>query len=334
MFIVDNYFLAVIFCIITMFCWGSWANTQKLASKTWSFQLYYWDYAIGVVLFALLMGLTLGSNGELGRAFIEDLQQASTTSLSAAFLGGVIFNLANLLIVAAIDIAGMAVAFPVGIGIALVLGVLINYFAVPIGDPWLLFLGVLLVAVAIILDALAYQGLSSGKRETPNKGIILSIAGGLLMGFFYRFVAASMSLDFAYPEIGLMTPYSAVFVFSMGLLVSNFIWNTIFMYRPLNGDAVSYKDYIREGNTRLHCIGLLGGVIWCLGMSLNILASEQAGYAISYGLGQGATMIAAIWGVFIWKEFDGASLKIHQLIKWMFISFVLGLILIIFSRFQ
>tara|TARA_B110000263_G_scaffold248192_1_gene262540 strand:+ start:547 stop:1548 length:1002 start_codon:yes stop_codon:yes gene_type:complete len=332
MFIVDSYFIAVIFCIITMLCWGSWANTQKLASKTWSFQLYYWDYAIGVVIFALLMGLTFGSNGDLGRAFIEDLQQASTSSLGSAFLGGVIFNLANLLIVAAIDIAGMAVAFPVGIGIALVLGVLINYFAVPVGDPLLLFSGVFLVALAIILDALAYQGLSADKQQTPNKGIILSIAGGLLMGFFYRFVAASMSLDFAYPEIGLMTPYAAVFIFSLGLLVSNFLWNTVFMYRPFSGEAVTYKDYIRQGDLRLHCVGLLGGVIWCLGMSLNILASEQAGFAISYGLGQGATMIAAIWGVFIWKEFAGAPLKSHHLIKWMFISFVLGLVLIISSR--
>ena len=139
MFIVNTYFTAVIFCVITMLCWGSWANTQKLASKSWSFQLYYWDYALGVVLFSLLMALTLGSNGDSGREFLQDIQQASTSALMSAFIGGVIFNLANLLIVAAIDIAGMAVAFPVGIGIALVLGVLVNYFAVPVGDPLLLF---------------------------------------------------------------------------------------------------------------------------------------------------------------------------------------------------
>ena len=332
MFIVDSYSSAVVFCVITMFCWGSWANTQKLASRSWSFQLFYWDYAIGVVLFSLLMSMTLGSNGESGRAFLIDIQQASQASLSSAFLGGVIFNLANLLIVAAIDIAGMAVAFPVGIGIALVLGVLVNYFAVPIGDPLLLFGGVFLVALAIIFDALAYRGLSTDKQQTPNQGIILSIAGGLLMGFFYRFVAASMSLDFTAPEPGLMTPYSAVFVFSMGLLVSNFLWNSIFMYRPLKGSPVTYTDYYLQGNTKLHAVGLLGGAIWCLGMSLNILASEKAGFAISYGLGQGATMIAAIWGVFIWKEFDGASSKGVQLIKWMFLCFVIGLGLIIVSR--
>tara|TARA_B100000959_G_scaffold159166_1_gene166831 strand:- start:2520 stop:3521 length:1002 start_codon:yes stop_codon:yes gene_type:complete len=332
MFIVDSYFSAVVFCVITMFCWGSWANTQKLASQSWSFQLFYWDYAIGVVLFSLLMAMTLGSNGESGRAFLIDVQQASQASLTSAFLGGVIFNLANLLIVAAIDIAGMAVAFPVGIGIALVLGVLVNYFAVPIGDPLLLFGGVFLVTLAIIFDALAYRGLSTDKQHTPNKGIILSIAGGLLMGFFYRFVAASMSLDFTDPESGLMTPYSAVFVFSVGLLASNFLWNSIFMYRPLKGLPVTYKDYYLQGNTKLHAIGLLGGAIWCLGMSLNILASEKAGFAISYGLGQGATMIAAIWGVFIWKEFDGAPQRSIVLIRWMFLSFVLGLFLIIISR--
>ena len=332
MFVVDSYFTAVIFCVITMFCWGSWANTQKLASKSWSFQLFYWDYAIGVVLFSCLMAMTLGSIGGSGRAFLVDVQQASQASLISAFLGGVIFNLANLLIVAAIDIAGMAVAFPVGIGIALVLGVLVNYFAVPIGDPLLLFGGVSLVALAITFDALAYRGLSADKQQTPNQGIILSIAGGLLMGFFYRFVAASMSLDFTVPEPGLMTPYSAVFVFSVGLLASNFLWNSIFMYRPLKGLPVTYKDYYLQGNTKLHAVGLLGGAIWCLGMSLNILASEKAGYAISYGLGQGATMIAAIWGVFIWKEFKGAPQRSIVLIRWMFLSFVLGLFLIIISR--
>jgi glucose uptake protein len=332
MFIVPTYAIAVGFCVVTMICWGSWANTQKLASKSWSFQLFYWDYTIGVVLLSVLFGLTLGSMGAEGRGFIPDLQQASSSALTSAFVGGVVFNIANLLVVAAIDIAGMAVAFPVGIGIALVLGVLVNYFAVPVGNPVLLFAGVGLVTVAIVLDALAYRGMSSGKQQTPTKGIVLSIAGGVLMGFFYRFVAASMSLDFANPEVGQMTPYAAVFVFAVGVLASNFLWNTIFMYRPFKGDPVSYGDYWRQGNARLHLVGVLGGVIWCIGMSFNILASEQAGYAISYGLGQGATMVAAFWGVVIWKEFEGAPASSQKLLRWMFLSFLIGLGLIIFSR--
>ncbi|MEE2898437.1 MAG: multidrug DMT transporter permease [Gemmatimonadota bacterium] len=332
MYIIPDYATAVAACVVTMLCWGSWANTQKLASKSWAFPLFYWDYALGVVLLSLLFGLTLGSMGEAGRPFVTDLQQASTTAIGSAFLGGVVFNLANLLVVAAIDIAGMAVAFPVGIGIALVLGVVVNYVAEPLGNPVLLFSGVGLVTLAIVLDALAYRGLSAGKQQTPNKGIVLSIAGGILMGFFYRFVAASVSLDFASPEVGRMTPYAAVFVFSIGVLLSNFVWNSIFMFRPVSGQPVSYGDYWRNGSLRLHAVGLLGGAIWCIGMSLNILAGEQAGFAISYGLGQGATMVAAIWGVWIWKEFEHAPAGSKKLIGWMFASFVAGLVLIIMAR--
>ena len=184
MFFPESYLLAVFFCFITMLCWGSWANTQKLASKSWSFPLFYWDYAIGIVLASLILGLTMGSMGSEGRPFFEDLSQADSSSIGSAILGGIIFNLANLLIVAAIDIAGMAVAFPVGIGIALVLGVLINYLADPLGNPVLLFLGVALVVIAIILDALAYRNLTASQNQPPIKGILLALAGGIFDGLF------------------------------------------------------------------------------------------------------------------------------------------------------
>lgn len=333
MFIPESYGLAVGLCVITMLCWGSWANTQKLATKSWSFPLFYWDYSFGIILLTLVFGFTLGSSGEEGRGFIEDLLQGDLSSFSSALLGGIIFNIANLLIVAAIDIAGMAVAFPVGIGIALVLGVSINYIATPIGDPKLLFAGVGLVAVAIILDALAYKKLSAKQKSKPVKGILLSVAGGILMGFFYRFVAASVSMDFTSPEPGLFTPYSAVFVFSIGIFLSNFLWNSIFMYKPVKGDPVKYGDYFNKGNFKLHLIGLLGGIIWSIGMSFSMIASEKAGFAISYGLGQGATLVAAAWGVFIWKEFKNAPKGTNILIWLMFVSFVLGLALVIISRF-
>ncbi|MHA7131533.1 multidrug DMT transporter permease [Algoriphagus namhaensis] len=332
MFIPDSYGLAVALCVITMICWGSWANTQKLASKSWPFPLFYWDYALGIVVLSLIFGLTLGSTGAEGRAFLDDLAQAEPGAVGSALIGGVIFNLANLLIVAAIDIAGMAVAFPVGIGIALVLGVLVNYLAEPVGDPLILFLGVALVVLAIILDAIAYGKLSQGKSQTPTKGILLSVAGGVLMGFFYRFVAASISTDFSQPETGLMTPYAAVFVFSIGIFLSNFLWNSFFMYRPFQGQAVSYRDYFRLGTPRLHLVGLLGGIIWCIGMSLSVISGEKAGFAISYGLGQGATMVAAAWGVFVWKEFKDAPKGTSTLVRLMFLFFLAGLVLIIFSR--
>ncbi len=331
MFIVGSYALAVILCVITMICWGSWANTQKLAEKSWSFPLFYWDYTLGLMVLSLAFGLTLGSQGEAGQSFGENLGAASWNALLSAFTGGVVFNIANLLLVAAIAIAGMSIAFPIGIGIALVLGVIVNYVATPLGDPVLLFAGVGLVSLAIVLDALAYRKISSGSATA--KGIGISLAAGILMGFFFRFVAASMSDDFANPQPGLLTPYTAVFVFSIGVFLSSFVFNSYFMYRPVEGEKVTYGDYFSRGTPRLHLVGILGGVIWCVGMSFSLIASEKAGYAISYGLGQGATLIAAIWGVFIWKEFKGAPKGTNGLLGLMFLCFVLGLGLIIYARF-
>lgn len=331
MFIVNSYSSAIVLCVITMLCWGSWANTQKLSTKKWSFQLFYWDYSLGVLLLSLLLAFTLGSSGNQGRSFLPDLAQADSNSIAMAILGGVIFNLANIMLVIAIDVAGMAVAFPIGIGLALVVGVITNYIGEPVGNAILLFTGVALVTLAILVDALAYRKSPSHGGRTQAKGIFVSIVAGVLMGFFYRFVASSMAVDFVQPEAGKLTPYTASVIFAIGLLASNFIWNTIAMYKPVVGDKVTYKDYFTQGNLKLHGIGILGGTIWSLGMTLNIIASGEAGFAISYGLGQGATLIAALWGVFIWKEFKGVK-GVNGLISIMFILFLIGLGLIIAAK--
>jgi len=330
MFIVESYSVAVFLCLITMLCWGSWANTQKLASKEWPFQLFYWDYCIGVVLLTLIFAFTLGSTGDAGRPFLADLGQAGGAAIWSALLGGIVFNLANILLVAAIDIAGMAVAFPIGIGLALVIGVVVNYVKVPYGDPMLLFAGVAAVMIAIILDALAYRRLPTDKGTT-TKGIVISVAAGVLMGFFFRFVVASMATDFANPEAGKLTPYTAVFVFSVGLLLSSFLWNTIVMKKPFVGEPVSFGAYFSQGTPRLHMVGILGGIIWSIGMSLSIIASGKAGPSISYGLGQGATMVAAFWGVFIWKEFKEAPSGTNRLLALMFVFYIIGLALIVYA---
>jgi glucose uptake protein len=332
MVVVESYAVAVALCVVTMLCWGSWANTQKLTSKEWRFELFYWDYAIGVMLFALILAFTLGSTGTAGRSFMADLAQADGNMLLSAFIGGVVFNLSNILLVAAIDIAGMAVAFPIGVGLALVLGVISNYMAAPVGNPVLLFLGVGLVVLAIVLSALAYSRLPAQGQRTIGKGIMVSVVAGFLMGFFYRFVAASMSADFINLEPGKLSPYTAIVLFSAGLLASNFLWNTIFMMKPFVGAPVSFGDYFSKGTPRLHLIGMLGGAIWNLGMSLSIIASGAAGFAISYGLGQGATLVAAIWGVFIWKEFRTAPAGTSTLLAAMFGAFVVGLSLIVIAR--
>ena len=330
MFIVDNYSLAVVMCFITMLCWGSWGNTQKLAGKNWRFELFYWDYVLGILFLALISAFTLGNYGTEGRSFLTDISQASVESIGNALLGGIIFNLANILLVAAMVIAGMSVAFPVGIGIALVLGVLVNYFAVPKGNAVLLFAGIALITIAILIDAFAYGKLKSSEKKVTSKGIILSVIAGILMALFYRFVASSMSNDFVTPETGKLTPYSAVVFFAIGILLSNFIFNTWLMKRPVEGLPVSYSDYFK-GTFKEHFTGILGGIIWNIGMSMSIIASGKAGYAISYGLGQGATLIAALWGVFVWREFKNAPKGVNSLLAMMFLFFLAGLVLLIIA---
>ena len=331
MFIVDSYPLAIIFTFITMLCWGSWGNTQKLAGKTWRYELFYWDYVIGVLLVSLIFAFTLGSTGESGRDFMTDLSQAHLDNIGSAFLGGVIFNAGNILLSAAIAIAGMSVAFPVGIGLALVLGVIINYYGSQKGDPLFLFLGVGLITIAIIINALAYRKASTGNQKVSGKGILISIMAGVLMSFFYRFVARSMDLDnFVNPAQGMMTPYTAFVIFAIGVFISNFLFNTILMKKPISGEKTNYKAYFK-GKLSIHSVGILGGIIWGIGNSLNLIAAGKAGAAISYGLGQGATLVAALWGVFIWKEFKDAPKGTNKMLVFMFVLFSLGLISIIYA---
>jgi glucose uptake protein len=330
MFIPQSYSLAIILCVITMLCWGSWGNTQKLTGKSWRFELFYWDYVLGIMLFSLLLGFTMGSTGESGRGFIQDIKQAETHNILNAIFGGVIFNASNILLVAAMAIAGMAVAFPVGVGIALALGVIINYVYAPQGNANLVFTGVLFIVAAIVMDAVAYKMHSRTLKKVSGKGITLSISAGILMALFYRFVASSMVSSFELPEPGKLTPYTAVFFFSVGVLLSNFLFNYLIMKSPIEGKPLTFKDYTK-GNFETHLNGVLGGVIWNIGMSMSIIASGKAGFAISYGLGQGATLVAALWGVFIWKEFKGASKSVNTLILFMFLAYLIGLALLMYA---
>jgi len=335
MVIVESYGLAVAMCIITMLCWGSWANTQKLASKEWRFQLFYWDYSIGVLLLTLILAFTMGSMGPAGRTFMADLSQADGKWIGSALIGGAVFNIANILLVAAIDIAGLSVAFPVGIGIALVWGVITTYITKPAGNPVILFAGVAFVAAAILINAAAYKRLTSTGQKTTGKGLVISILAGVLMGFFYRFVAAAIAnigQISAASEEGKLTPYTALVFFTLGLFVSNFVLNSIVMAKPFVGEPVPFGDYFKKGIPRLHLIVIIGGVIWSVGMSFSILAGDSAGYAISYGLGQGATMVAAAWGVFIWREFKGAPAGTNKLLGLMFACFIVGLGLIVYAN--
>jgi glucose uptake protein len=350
-FVVDNNLTAVIFCIITMLCWGSWANTQKAVGSRWRFELFYWDYVFGVVLASLIFAFTFGSIGQHGRGFLQDLAQADLSNVGWALLGGVVFNAANILLVAAIAMSGMAVAFPVGIGLALVLGVLLNYVG---GDrsanAYLLFLGVALVTAAIVLDARAYRKLTGPNATGSTKGLVLAVLCGILMSLFYYLVsraigkveiagvkeladvtAKNLQLQGAGIQAGKMTAYTANMIFAMGILLSNFVINTAIMAKPFVGEPVPLGDYFK-GAARDHLWGIVGGMIWAVGMTLNIAASGQASPAVAYGLGQGATMVAALWGVFVWREFRNAPRGTTPLLALMFVLFIAGLGLVIVSR--
>ena len=319
MFIPSVYSVALLMMIISMICWGSWANTQKLC-KNWRFELFYWDYVWGILIIAILMGFTLGRTDALSPdSFLNNLRAADRYHLLLAFVGGVVFNIGNLLLVAAIAIAGLAVAFPIGIGLALVVGSVLNYLITPKGNPLLLFGGIGLVCVAIVLDALAYRKISLDLKVS-RKGIILSLLCGVVMGLFYPFVAKALSGE---NHLG---PYTVATVVAIGVLACTIPVNYMFMRRPVTGHPVAMREYVR-GAGSLHLCGVLGGVIWGVGTICNFVASyaQMVGPAASYALGQGAAMISALWGVFVWKEFKGAGPDVKRLLALMFVFFIIGL---------
>lgn len=319
----ESYAVALAFMIVTMLCWGSWANTLKL-TPGYRFQLFYWDYVIGLFVGAIAWGLTLGSMGTIGLPFLADISHASSQNILWAIIGGIDFNIANLLLVAAIDIAGLAVAFPIGIGLALVVGAVSSYLLAPKANPWMLFGGVALVAAAIVCDAAAYRARESVKQAASFRGIVLSLVAGLLMGTFYPFVSKAMSGEAA------PGPYATSFFFVVGVALCAIPFNYLLMRKPLDGKPPASMSGYTQAKPSWHLWGIVGGVIWCTGATLNFVASRTGvvGPAVSYSIGQGATMVTAAWGVFAWREFATAPAKAKQLLFWMFVLFLLGLTLV------
>ncbi len=337
MIIIGNYTIAILFFLMAMISWGSWANTQKMSEKTWRFELFYWDFSLGLLLFATLCAFTLGSFGTEGRSFLEDIRQADSTSIIYAMLGGAIWNLGTLLLVAAIAVAGLSVGFPIGGGIAWVLGILVNYMLVildrgkPEGDPFLMFSGIAFIIAAIVLSMFSYRRLAKQTSKPSLKGIVLSVCAGLLIAFFYGFVVKSIDNTFVKGGTGSLTPYTAVFFFSVGIFISSFFFNPIFMRYPVQGSRVRMAEYWK-GNIKTHFSGILGGFIWMLGMVMSFMAVGAADPAISYALSNAAPVVAILWGIFVWKEFKEAPAGTNRLLLLMFISYLIGLTLITLSH--
>lgn len=336
MVIPHSYVAALLMTILTMMCWGSWANVVKIVGE-WRFELLYYDYALGILITSIIAGLTLGSMGSYGQPFWADLTAAGGTNVAFGFLGGVVYSFSNILIVGAMAVAGLGVAFPIGVGLALVVGVIWNYVVNPQGNPLLLFAGVAMIVAAIVLDGIAYRihsgakqaGLDSSTEASSRKirkGILLSVAGGVLMGMFFPLVEIGKSGP------GGLGPYAIGFVFSVGVFLSTFVYNAYFLRKPIQGRPLQFSEYFK-GTSKEHFWGIVGGIIWAIGTLSSFVAASapkelQVGPAVSYALGQGSTMVGALWGVVVWKEFKGGGPMVNRLLILMFVLFVCGLTMV------
>jgi len=333
MFVVTNPTLAVILCLVTMLCWGSWNNGQKLVTEVAPLSVFYRDYVYGIVGLALILAFTLGSLGSEGRSFLDDLQQATAKSILLALAGGLVFNVGNSLLTVGVNLSGITIAMPVGTGLSLAIGLVVNYLVESKGSVTLLAIGGASVLAAIAFSSLAYKAKEENSdSQGNNKGIWVALAGGLVAGFFFVIVSSSITKKLTQPEAGLLTPYTALLLFSLAILISN----------PLKDWALRRFGLLDTDNqtpyaevlVRQHLIGLASGLLWCVGMISLLLGSPDAGNAVSYGLSQGATIISVLWGLFLWGEFKGAPAKADRYLWLMGVAYIAGLVLIVLARSQ
>jgi glucose uptake protein len=320
MFVPHNFAVALLMMITSAVCWGSWANTYK-GVKNYRFELFYWDYAVGIFLISLVLAFTLGSTPHDSSSFLSNASGADGSNIISTLIGGAVFNLANLLLVAGIDMAGLAIAFPVSIGIALVVGVVASYILQPKGDAGVLASGVACALIAVVLDGKAYGSLANVNRSVSKKSIVTCIVSGFLMGNWAPFVTRAMT------QGKTLGPYSVSVFFTLGALLSCFVWNIYFMKKPLIGEPVKLGDLF-HGPAAGHLLGLLGGCIWGIGTVFNLVAANFTGVAISYAIGQSAPMVAALWGVFVWKEFQGANRRAKTYLALMFVFYLFAILLV------
>ncbi len=322
MFVPHTFGAALLMTVLSTICWGSFANTMKF-TRNYRFELYYWDYAVGIVLIALLLAHTMGSAGGGPQSFIANVHATTWANLAWAALAGFIFNIANALLIAGIELVGLAVAYPISIGIALVEGVVLSYAIQPKGSAGLLGAGVAFALLAVILIGKAYGQLQApGAGRTPSrKGVVVCVISGLLMGTWAPFVTKAMTA--ARP----LTPYTVAVAFTLASFVCCFVFLIWLMRRPLVGEPIGFGGYF-GAPASYHLLGVAGGVVWGVGTVFNLVAASLVGVAISYAIGQASPMVAALWGVFAWKEFRGSTARAKLYLAGMFASYVLALLLI------
>lgn len=305
-----------------MICWGSWPSIQKLAG--WRFELFYYDFAVGIFVTGALIAATLGTLFGSPTCW-ENLANADRSVIALTLLSGVIWNIANVLLVNGIALVGMAVAFPVAIGSALVLSTIAGYLVMPRGNPVLLGSGVAIILAAVLVNSLAYGSRSSEPKQGPRKGLIACLLAGVLIATVGPVVGKALS---AKPDLG---PYGITLLFTFAAFVSTFPILYLFKLHPLDGSPARIAGYWR-GTVSQHAYGFSAGACWTLGAAFTWTAANQVGVALAMAIGQANPLVAAILGVFAWHEFKDAPRRSRSLLVLMFILYATGLILLVSSR--
>jgi glucose uptake protein len=333
-----TYPAAVVLLVFALLCLGSWANTQKLSGK-WRFELYYYDYAIGAALFGLAAAFTLGSLNSQELTFQDNLLIASRRAMAYGFGAGMVFNLANMLLLGAMQVSGMSVAFPIAFGLALAIGAVSTYVLNPMSNAILLFAGAILTMIAVVTLAFAHVAHLDAQRQTktplrpdpraprpprppsPGVGIVLSLVSGILMSLYAPLSDAAREGETA------LSSYSAVLLFGGGILLSTFLYTPFFLNFPVQGRPVQLWDYLK-GTKKQHLWGFLGGILWMAGTLAAYSAAsgpKQPGVVVSFALSQAVPMAAVLWGLLAWREFQGATVRVKMLLMAMLVLYAAGI---------
>jgi glucose uptake protein len=338
----------LILLILSLLCLGSWANTLKMAGSRWRFELYYYDFAIGATFAAVLAAFTFGSLGLDGFTVFDDLSLAGKRQEAFAFAAGLIFNLGNLLIVAAISLAGMSVTFPVAFGVAAIVSAVMGNYLHPAGNALLVYAGCASMLAAVIFSITAWRKLRASKvaaaaaaaeqnapakappsraknakkKQTARKSMVLAVIGGILMGSFFPLVGWAEEGE---NGIG---PYTVTLLFGLAIAFSTFVYNLFFMNLPVQGGPVEAREYF-NGRVRQHLAGIAGGVVWIAGTAAALVAGKAeaaaAQPAVTTAATYGVPLVGALWGVFAWKEFSDSDSNIKVLLGAMFALLAIGI---------
>ena len=310
--------------LISLICWGIWANTLKMAGK-WRFELYICDFALGFALLAVVAAFTAGTLSSSELTFQENFLVASYRNIAYVLLAGAIFNAGNMLLTATVSMAGMALAFSITCGVALTVAAIRSLIFDSPGGMLVVLAGAALLLAAVVLAAYAYSQLlraraegvkhaalqadpraKLGKRPPRVPGaalpVTLAAIGGLALGLFHPLLDLGRAGDNA------VAPYGLTLLFAASILGSTVLLVPFFFTFPVSGQPIAFRDYF-SGTSKQHLLGLLGGVLAGCGFltAMLALAVPRNGVGLSYGLSEAGPLLAVICGLFIWSEYRGAE---------------------------